>query len=399
LSTMPLDSGYNHKETSTKNLETTMSNESLEQILAERRERLNQALSFYNLDALALNAGPSLTYLTGLHFHLSERPVLAIFSTESLPLIVLPVLEEGKLDNLPFQAQRFVYGEDPAIWNQAFRQAAAIGHLDGKRIGVEPQRMRVLELRQLESAAPKARIMPAERAVAELRMQKDPSELLAMRRAVDIAQAALTVALPSARVGLSEREFAAELTLQLLRAGSDPEMPFSPIVASGPNSANPHALPSDRTFQPGDLLIIDWGAGYKGYFSDLTRTFVFGQADPELAQIAQVTAQANAAGRAAARPGTPAGEVDRAARSVIEAAGYGSFFIHRTGHGLGMEGHEEPYIYSENHLPLAAGMTFTIEPGIYLPGRGGVRVEDNIVITQDGCESLSSLPRDLITLG
>jgi Xaa-Pro dipeptidase len=234
--------------------------------------------------------------------------------------------------------------------------------------------------------------------LAALRMKKDESEVRAMRQAVEIAQQALKAALASARAGMTERELAAELTLQLLRNGSDPEMPFSPIVAAGPNGANPHATPSDRPLTDGDLLIIDWGASSGGYFSDLTRTFRVGQVQEELSHIVEICIQANAAGRAAARPGARAADVDYAARRVIEEAGYGPYFTHRTGHGLGMEGHEEPYIYAENSQVLEAGMTFTVEPGIYLPGKGGVRVEDNLVITADGSESLSNLDRSLVAL-
>ena len=183
--------------------------------------------------------------------------------------------------------------------------------------------------------------------------------------------------------------------MQLLRNGSDPETPFSPIVSSGPNGANPHATPGNRRLTPGDLLVVDWGATYNGYISDLTRTLAIGPIDNEWEQIAKVVADANAAGRSTARPGIPAGDVDRAARTVIEKAGYGKYFTHRVGHGIGMQPHEEPYMYAENTLKLMPGMTFTVEPGIYLPDRNGVRIEDNVVITKEGEDTLSNLPREL----
>jgi Xaa-Pro dipeptidase len=218
-------------------------------------------------------------------------------------------------------------------------------------------------------------------------------------RAVEIAQDALEATLPMIRSGVSEKQVAAEITIQLLRNGSSTELPFSPIVASGPNSANPHATPTNRTLMAGDLLIIDWGASYDGYVSDLTRTFAIGsKPDSELLQIASIVGKANQAALEKASPGIPAGEVDRAARDLIEETSYGQYFIHRTGHGLGMEGHEEPYIHAANDLLLAAGMVFTIEPGIYLPGRGGVRIEDDVVITTSGAKSMSDLPRHLIVL-
>ncbi len=194
---------------------------------------------------------------------------------------------------------------------------------------------------------------------------------------------------------MTERDLAAELVLQLLRHGSEPTLPFAPLVAAGPNGANPHATPTERPITPGDLVIVDWGAAYQGYFSDLTRTLAVGEVAPELEHIATVVAEANAAGRRAVQPGSPAGAVDAAARHVIENAGYGPYFIHRTGHGLGMEVHEPPYLYGGNERPLVPGMTFTVEPGIYLPNRGGVRIEDDVVVTEDGGESLSTLPRTL----
>jgi Xaa-Pro dipeptidase len=198
---------------------------------------------------------------------------------------------------------------------------------------------------------------------------------------------------------MSEQEISSELILQLLRAGTHADMPFAPIVSGGPNSANPHAVPSPRKIGPGDLLVIDWGASYDGYISDLTRTFAIGKIDPEFLKIYETVKQANAAGRAIARPGIPAGEVDHAARKVIDAAGYGKYFTHRTGHGIGMEGHEDPYMYAGNKLILTPGMTFTVEPGIYLRDINGVRIEDDVIITEDWAESLSNYSRDLITIG
>jgi Xaa-Pro dipeptidase len=367
-------------------------------ILQARQSRLNTGLYKAGLSALVLNPGPSLTYLTGLNFHLMERPVVAIFVPHQPVTIILPELEAGKTEALPFTAQVFPYGEDPTSWPSVFKQAGTATELDHRKIGVEPGRLRFLELRLLESALPQATFVAADEPLAELRLRKDPRETELMRKAARIAQDALLNALESIRPGQSERAVAAELTLQILRHGSDGELPFTPIVSSGPNSANPHASPSSRLLTPGDLLVIDWGASQQGYFSDLTRTFAIGHVDEELGKIAQLVEAANAAGRQAARPGATAGEVDQAARAVIEAAGYGEFFIHRTGHGLGMEAHEPPYIRAGNDEVLQPGMTFTVEPGIYLPGRGGVRIEDDIVITENGCESLSDLPRGLLTI-
>ena len=367
-------------------------------MLADRLSRLSNLLQAAGLDALVLNPGPSLVYLTGLHFHLSERPYVMIFVPGQEPALILPELEVIKAKASPVSFKLFIYTDNPATWGAAFEQACEAAGLNGKKVGVEPNTLRVMELRYLEAGAPEARFDSAAATLASLRMAKDPAEIASMRKAVEVAQRGLQATLPVIHAGVTEREVAAELTLQLLRAGSDPSMPFAPIVAGGPNSANPHALPTDRKLVEGDFLVVDWGAGLEGYCSDLTRTFAIGQAETELAHIARVVLAANTAGRAAGRPGLPAGQVDRAARAVIEQAGYGAYFTHRVGHGLGLEGHEEPYMFGENTLPLAPGMTYTVEPGIYLPGRGGVRIEDDVVVTADGSASLSDYPRDLVTL-
>lgn len=366
---------------------------------ANRIDRLNGALSANGFDALALNPGPSLAYLTGLHFHLMERPTVLLIAPEQQPGLVMANLEKGKAQSSELPLQTFSYGDNPGLWNRSFEEAVQAMRLNGKRIGVEPTRMRYLELSYLQQAAPQARFEPADAVLNELRMQKDAQEVRAMRRAVQIAQQALAATLPMVRAGITEKAVAAELFLQLLKAGSDTELPFPPIVAGGPNSANPHAAPSDRPLQEGDLLVIDWGARCEGYCSDLTRTFAIGEVEPELRRIVEIAVQANAAGRAASRPGVTAGSVDQAARAVIEAAGYGPQFFHRVGHGLGLEEHEPPYMFGENALVLKPGMTYTVEPGIYLAGRGGVRIEDNVAVTEDGCETLSDMPRELMRLG
>lgn len=360
-----------------------------------RQIKLKDILQAAKLDSLVLNPGPSLVYLTGLHFHLSERPVLVFFMPDAMPIIVLPELEQEKLKHLPFEIRAFPYGEDPSKWNSVIVKAFEAANLRSKHIGVEPGQLRFLELRLLSEAAPKVKFIPAQDSVSKLRMYKDQGEISAMRKAAEIAQQALTTTLPRVKIGITEQEIAAELTLQLLRAGCDPQIPFAPIVSSGPNSANPHATPSYRKLISGDLLVIDWGASYEGYFSDITRTFAIGTLEAEYSQICRVVQEANTAGRNAIQPGITADSVDQAARAVIQSAGYGPYFTHRTGHGLGMEGHEEPYIRAGNPMLLEPGMTFTIEPGIYLPGRNGVRIEDDVLVTPSGAECLTSLPREV----
>ena len=364
-----------------------------------RFDRLNASLHASGLDAVILNPGPTLTHLTGLRFHLMERPVVLLFAKDQDPAIVLPELELQKVASLPYKLQVFPYPENPSEWDNAFRKAAETLNLDGKRIGVEPRQLRLLEFRYVKAGAPEADYPDASDVLSRLRLKKEKAEVEAMRRAVQIAQAALEATIPSIRMGMTEKELSSELVVQLLKQGSDSEMPFAPIVSGGPNSANPHASPTERKLQNGDLLVIDWGAAYDGYISDLTRTFAVGEVDAEYQKIHKIVQEANAAGRAAAQPGVPCANVDNAARDVIEKAGYGVYFTHRTGHGIGMEGHEEPYMRGDNMQLLEPGMAFTVEPGIYLPDRNGVRIEDNVVITETGADVLSDMPREIRVVG
>lgn len=368
-------------------------------IAVRRMEQLHTAIQQAGLDAVALNPGPTFTYVSGVSFHLMERPVVMIIEGSNEPVLVLPEFELTKAGSIPYTTKNFTYGENPAEWDAAFRKAVESLGLDGRKVGVEPRQMRLLEFWHLRGGAPTAEFTDATEALASLRLRKDEAEIAAMRKAVQVAQAALETLLPTIRVGATERELASALTMELLRHGSDPELPFAPIVCSGPNSANPHATPSDRKIQRGDLLLVDWGATADGYISDLTRTFAVGEADAEWMKIASLVQEANAAGRAAGKPGIPCASVDKATRAVIEQAGYGQYFTHRTGHGIGMEGHEEPYMRGDNMHMLYPGMAYTVEPGIYLEGRGGVRIEDNVVVTKTGVEVLSNMPRELRVVG
>ena len=364
-----------------------------------RLDKLTTSLLTSNLDAVILNPGPTLKYLTGLNFHLMERPVVLFVAPGKDPVLVLPELELPKVDLFPYKVQGIAYGENPLEWDDAFRKAAQALGVDGKRIGVEPRQLRLLEFRHVKSGAPEADFPDASDVLADLRLRKDKAEVDAMRVAVKIAQDALEATIPQIKIGMTEREVASELVMQLLKHGSESEMPFAPIVSAGPNSANPHASPTDRKLQASDLLVVDWGAAYDGYISDLTRTFAVGEVDEECLKIHKIVQEANAAGRAAGKAGASCANVDKAGRDGIEKAGYGKYFTHRTGHGIGMEGHEAPYMRGDNMQILEPGMAYTVEPGIYLTNRNGVRIEDNMVVTENGAESLSDMPREIRVIG
>lgn len=364
----------------------------------DRIEALADQLLQRGLDWVALNPGPSLRYLTGLSFHLMERPVVVLVGSNRRLKVILPELELAKVADMPFEAEIHTFGDDLATWQRIYETALQDISAIPLRVGVEPTQLRFLELDLLRKALPNADFVDGSAALAELRMRKGVEELKAIRQAAIIAQNALLNTLETVKPGQSELQISAELMVQLFRAGSEVELPFAPIVSTGPNTANPHASPTDRVLQEGEMLLIDWGASFGGYFSDITRTFFCGEPNDEMKQIADLVERANAAARLGGRRGMVAGEVDKLARDIITEGGYGEYFTHRTGHGLGMEAHEGPYIFQGNPLILEPGMVFTIEPGIYLPGKYGVRIEDDMVVEAEGLRSLTDLPRKVMRI-
>ncbi len=367
--------------------------------MSTRVQRLIELAAQQGIDCVAIMPGANLKYLTGLSFHLMERPTVAFFPVQGQPVLVLPSLEATKPTSGPIKMdwQLFPWSDEEGPQG-AFASVSAALELEGKTLAVEELVMRVRELRLIESSAPGVRFADAGPLMAKLRMRKDKDEIARMRQAVAITEAALAATLEEIRVGVTEREIANLLLLHMLRRGAE-SLPFEPVVLSGPSSALPHGVPTDRAVQSGQVLLFDFGVTMGGYVSDITRTFVVGEVDDELRRLYDVVKCANEAGRQAARPGVEIQQVDRAARQVIVDAGYGAYFTHRTGHGLGLEGHEPPYACEGDTTILEPGMTFTVEPGVYLPGKVGVRIEDDIVITESGCESLTTFDRDLKVIG
>lgn len=364
----------------------------------ERLERVIQALRNHGLDGLALMPDANLAYLSGLSFHPGKRLTLVLIpAAGGLPCCVIPALEHGRAEaaaRIPMRYFAWGDAEGPTAALAAAVAAALGPDARGCTLAVEHTAMRVMELRALEAVIPELQTRDATPLLAALRMVKDAAELAAIERAVQIVETALQHTIAQIRVGMTERTLARICSEAIIAAGADGES-FENIVASGPNAANPHHRNSERALQPGDLVIIDCGARYHGYISDITRTVAVGEPGPTARQIYDLVLRANAAGRAAARPGASGAAIDAAARVVIEQGGYGPFFIHRTGHGFGLETHEPPNIVAGSDEPLRPGTTFTVEPGIYVPGVTGVRIEDDVVITADGARSLTTFGREL----
>ncbi len=343
---------------------------------------------------MILVPGANLRYFTGLDVHLSERPILAFIGPDGLAL-VLPELELPQLGAHPELSPRVFPWSDEAGYAGAFRAAIRELGLREQVLGIDALTMRAGEYLSLLAEAPELQLRRAETGLAAIRAVKGPDELAAIREAVALSERALERLLPEVRAGQSELEIALRLTELLTDEGSDAHA-FPPLVQSGPNSALPHGNPSARTLQSGEPLLIDYGGRKRGYPADITRTMFCGGPGRELGRVFEVVSAANRAAIAAVKPGVPMQEVDRAARRVITEAGYGERFIHRTGHGLGLEVHESlPQLAEGTETPLEAGMVMTIEPGVYLPGVGGVRLEDVVAVTEGGSEVFTRLPHEL----
>lgn len=362
-----------------------------------RIDALRQACGLTNgrVDAVALVPGPNLRYFTGLDSHLSERPMIALFTAHALAMI-LPRLEVLNVTNRPDLVAQPITWTDEDGYQGAFAQALDTLNLRGKRIGIDGMTMRVTEWLAFTAIDPTLQVETVERALVGVRAHKMRDEIEAMRRAVAISEEALDKLLTELQPGMTEARIAARLNALMAELGADSPA-FSTLVQSGENSSNPHGSTTDRALQAGEFLLIDFGAMVNGYPADITRTFCLGEPTDQMRDIYETVKRANAAATAAAAPGVPMGDVDRAARQVIEAAGYGQYFTHRTGHGLGLDTHEPiPQIAGNISDVLEPGMTFTIEPGIYLPGVGGVRIEDNVLVTETGLDVLTSFRREMI---
>ncbi len=361
--------------------------------LMDYHARLNKLRQITGADAIALVPGANQKYFTGFDFHTSERPTIALWVDGDLSFII-PRLEVPQLNaRHDVEVRTFIWTDEEG-YEGAFRQAVETLGLQGKTIGVDDRTMRLFEWAGFAQADAGIRSHPVGLDLLLIRSQKDSAEIAAMRQAITISEQALNNILPRIQPGMTERDIASMLDNELLALGTQ-GFAFRALVQTGPNSALPHGGTTDRQLQEGEFLLIDYGGMYQQYPADITRTFCVGQPSAEMQKIYDTVLAANQAAIRAAGPGVTCGAVDKAARDVITAAGYGEYFIHRTGHGLGLEVHELPQMAGGVEQPLLPGMVFTVEPGIYIPGVGGVRIEDNVAITQDGVEVLTSFPYQL----
>ena len=361
--------------------------------LRARRDRARSAARSLGIDAVLVTPGPDLRYLTGYDAIAMERLTCLVLPADGEPTLVIPELERpaalaGPAADLDVVA--WVETEDPvAICAEMVGGAAG-------RVAVADD-MWAEKVLRFAAALPGVEQVAAGVLLAPLRARKDPAEVEALAEAaaaIDAVHAQLGDLL---RVGRSERDIAVDVERAILATGHV-RVDFV-IVASGPNGASPHHLVSDRTLERGDTVVVDIGGTMPtGYCSDSTRTYALGEPSQQARDEYAVLQAAQQAAVEAVRPGVPAEQVDRAARDPIERAGYGDLFVHRTGHGIGVETHEHPYLVAGNDTPLEPGMVFSVEPGIYRPGSHGARIEDIVAVTDVGVRRLNHRPRDLVLL-
>lgn len=346
------------------------------------------------LDGVLVTPGPDLVWLTGYRpTALTERLTLLLLATDREPTLLVPTLERPDAERAAGVGATavldWVDGADPFV--------VAAGLLrPGGRYGVSDSAW-ALHLLGLQEQAPGTTYAALTRALPMLRAVKDAGELARLAAAGAAADATYDEIVGVRFAGRRETDVAADLA-ELLRAHGHEQVDFT-VVGSGPNGADPHHEAGDRVIVEGDCVVLDFGGLLAGYGSDTSRTVSVGEPGPEVREVHEVVRQAQQAGVDAVRPGVACQEVDRAARAVIAAAGYGDRFIHRTGHGIGITTHEPPYMIEGEELPLVPGMCFSVEPGVYLPGRFGVRIEDIVTVTADGGRRLNTTARDLRVVG
>ncbi len=361
----------------------------------DRLDRARRAVATAGWEAILVSAGTDLRYLSGYNAHPSERLTCLIVPADAAPVLVVPELEAPLVEAAGATVAVRPWAETENPFDTVAAYLRSIGPPGTVGVGNRMWAEHALGLGE----ATRGRLALAGPVMAQLRMRKDAEEVSALRaagQAIDRVHARMAEWL---RPGRTERAVGKDIADAIVAEGHE-QAEFT-IVGSGPNGASPHHDLSDRVIETGDLVVVDiGGVNAAGYNSDSTRTYVAGGAvSAEVSDFYSVLQAAQEAACRCVRPGITAQEVDAAARRIIDEAGFGANFIHRTGHGIGLDVHEDPYIVSGNDIALEAGMAFSIEPGIYLPGRCGARIEDIVVCTTDGVERLNNGSRDLVALG
>lgn len=359
-------------------------------------EALAASIREQGVDVFLIGTSSDLEYVSGLALHECERfKGLFVTSTGQTFCIVPHLYLQEFRAGMPESTPLYVWEDQDWFFSslaKAFKEQE-IG--PGAKLAVNDS-IRAVDAIEIAERQ-KVTLVNGWHFLDAMRARKDPHEVDCMRRAGQIADEALAELLSFIRPGRTEREIKRRL-LDLLEAHGADDVSFSPIVARGANAAMPHYNREDGVVKDHDTVLIDFGCRYRGYCSDTTRTLFVGKPTEEERRLYEIVLQSQKAGEAAVRPGRTAQDVDRIARKVIEEAGYGAHFNNRLGHGIGLAVHETPYIMEGNEEPLEQGMTFSIEPGIYIPEKIGIRIENVVLVTAEGCQSMSSFPREVVNV-
>lgn len=357
-------------------------------MLEERQKRLKDLMKANGSDCLLLFPGVDLFYSTGLEIHASERLTTAIFPADNDPIIICPSFEKTRIETGIETGTIKTWEED----ENPFKLLGKILHelgVDQKQISLD-NKLWFEWFLKIKEQIPKASFVDAKAIVQASRLIKSEGEISLLREATKIAANSIKDTIAEVEVGMTELEIVKIVSEKLSKASG---MTAFATVQSGSNTAIPHAGPSERKIEKNDVLLIDAGPIYKGYVGDITMTSVVGEPSEKFKKVYDIVYKANRAAFAVSKEGTIAEDVDKAARQVIEKEGYGKYFTHRLGHGIGIEVHEAPYMVTGNKLILKEGMCHTIEPGIYIDGEFGVRIEDDVVVRKTSCEFLYEAPR------
>ena len=364
-------------------------------VLTDRLSAYATIASEMGVDAVALVPGPNFTRAVEHAFMSHERPFMLVIPANGPAAAIVPNLELRSWDLVGFDGAVFDW-RDQDGYQAAFE--ALLEHLQISSLAVEGQVMRVFVHHALIRAQPGLRIVDAEKKISGLRMIKTPSDVDALKDAIATSERALERTLSTVRLGQTEKQIEQTLIQALFAEGAE-DHAFHPIVAAGDGSARPHAKArADYAVKAGDALLIDFGARKHGFCADITRTVFLDHATDEGRDVYQTVLQANLTGFDVTRAGVTAHEIDDAVIGVLEASPYADRIRTKTGHGLGRDVHEAPYIMRGNHMSLPAGTVYTNEPGLYEIDNFGVRIEDDVLITDDGCVSLTQFPKDLTVL-
>lgn len=350
-----------------------------------RLTKLRKRMQTENLDAFVVASPENRRYMSGF----TGTSALCVILLDKAYLLT----DFRYLNQAASQAPEFDVVDAGADFFQSIKDLAQ----SAKRIGFEEDYTTYVDYLKLKDAVPNAELVQQVKMLTGLRAIKEPEELEKIRQAVKIADEAFTHILNFVEIGQKEEEISLELEFAMRRAGASGGS-FDFIVASGWRSAMPHGVASSKTVQQGELLTLDFGAIYQGYCSDITRTIAFGEVDEKQREIYDIVLKANKAGIAAVKPGLKGKDIDAVSRGIIEAAGYGKNFGHGLGHAVGLAIHESPRFSPREELVIEPGMVLTVEPGIYLPDWGGVRIEDMVVVTENGCEVLTQAPKEFIII-